>query len=56
MATCLKRKKTREGRFKMIGGKGERWTFCNPDPELVNLLSNFNYYTFLLIPPLHPGF
>jgi hypothetical protein len=48
MATCLKGKKTREGRFEVIGGKEERETFSNPDPELGNLLSKINYYTFLL--------
>jgi hypothetical protein len=38
------------------GGKGGRGTFCNPDPELGNLLPKINYYTFLLIPPLHERF
>jgi hypothetical protein len=56
MATCLTGKKTREGRFKMIGGKEERGTFSNPDPELGNLLSKINYYTFLIIPPLPQNF
>jgi hypothetical protein len=37
MATCLKRKKTMEGRLEVIGGKEERGTFCKPDPELGNL-------------------